>query len=688
VKFVKIASTEKAQSARVSVGLVGFVVLASLASCGGGGGGSSAPDSSAPVVPPPQAEVIAADAGVYFPSAGPTKYFRGIDPRESSLQPAGNYPNIETWSGSGTARTLHETDPLHASIDGTAAGDDDQISVASDGVHELSGKWIAKDAVILRSPVLRGDQYKAVEQTIPLDDLDGDGRGDSAAVVVTVQVVGNESAQVAAGLFATALKVVTTATVTVTGTKAGLQAPVAVVSTDWYVSGIGRIRTVYVDGSSPAPNNVVTEELAGYRDGAQAFGYMAGTPLFSDRTLDYLKAPPAVETDGVGYLVALSQGAGVANNSLEGGGPVVGTLVGADGMPGSTKTLILTASHGGYSPAVVSTGTGYLVVSGNYNGFLAQRVSSAGALLDGPLGVSIYSTGSVRVSTPALARLGDRILMAWAEETGNADGTRQIRAMLLDAATGQPVSSPVSIAAPGADVGYPRVVAGADGFLVAFSGWADRYNGTLARAYAATIYASRIGTNGQVIDPQPVALSTAGTAHGVAEARFNGTDYVVSWPDNRNHLQDAHGGVYPPEDADMGTFSQDIFATLVSPSTGSVKAGLPATGISTTSVTAYRDSSALAMTTSQIVDVHNVFAAGTASGVYLRRLDASWSATGPASSPDNLYALDALPTFSQRPFLYGLTQVAGNASSALAVFVGSQCGATLCSTLILPPTTR
>jgi hypothetical protein len=270
-----------------------------------------------------------------------------------------------------------------------------------------------------------------------------------------------------------------------------------------------------------------------------------------------------------------------------------------------------------------------------------------------------------------MARLGNRILLAWTEGTGDGNGSMLSRAMLLDASTGQPVSAPVTITSPTGSAGYPRVVAGLNGYLVVFSGWADLQNYFLARAWPATVFASRIDTAGNVLDASPVALSEAGTAHSVADVRFNGTDYVVTWADNRNHLSAQHGGVYPPEDADTGTFMQDIFMTRVSPATGLVPNTLTQTGTSTTTASGYRDSPGLAIGSNQVVEVHNVFAAGASSGLYFRWLDVGALPGPSASFADTVNALDTLPTYASPSGLYGLSQIATNAQSALVAFVGA-----------------
>jgi hypothetical protein len=626
-------------------------VVTLLVSCGGGGGSSP---STAPDQP-----VLAADAGIYLPASAPIKHFRGKDSRVAAPWPAAGYANTETWTGGGAARTLNETNPLNEGVGAAANGANVQLSVASDGVHDLSGRWLATDVVMLRSPVRQDDRYTAVDKSVEFAN-------GSVHIVVTVHIVGNEAVSVPGGTFSTALKVVTSATLT------GASASVTLTSSDWYVASIGRVKTEYVDGTAPvgSQGNTVTEELAGYCDATSAFGYLANDVLFSDRALNYMKAPAAVESDGDGYLVALSQGQSISNNSLEGGGPVIGTVVGSNAHAGATLTLIDFARHGGYSPAVVSSGSGYLVVSGDRTQLVAQRVTSAGSTLDGRSGAVIYSSTQF-VLVPSMARLGNRILLAWTEGTGNGDGSMVSRAMLLDAATGQPVSSPVTITSPTGFAGYPRVVAGTNGYLLVFSGWSDSRNYFLARAWSATLYASRIDAGGQLLDAQPVALSDAGTAHSVADVRFDGKDFVVTWADNRNHLLAEHAGVYPPEDADTGTFMQDIFMTRVSPVTGTVPNALAPTGSSTSTTSAYRDSPGLAIGPNQAVEVHNVFASGAASGLYFRWLDAAALPASSASLPDNVYALDTLPTYSYPSGLYGVSQIAGNPQSALVVFVGA-----------------
>jgi hypothetical protein len=652
-----------------------------LAACGGGGGGGGTGGGNAPN----PVNVLAADAGVYWPTSAPTKHFRGVDNRVSTLWPAEGYANVETWTGAGGSRSVAETNSLNEAA-GSTTPTTSNFTVAADGVHDLTGGFLVDDVLVLRSPVVAGDRYTVVDKSVSVPDRDGDGRAESAQIRVDVEVIGIDAVSVPAGTFANAVKVVTTANLQLTASRAGIQPPVVLKGTDWLVAQLGRVKTVFVDGTAQPGlrGSTVTEELAGYRDGTRAFGAAAARPLFETPLKS--KSPPAIASSGGVALVAASTSDTLVNSTIELNGPVMGALVGSDGTPGRTLTLIQSAIHGGFTPAIVADGNGgFVVVAGNRLGLLAQRVAADGSVRDGRSGVDIYRSTTSFVLTPTLSRIGNRLLLAWAERS---DSAQVIKAMLLDAANGQPVSSPVTVSSLTGDAGFPRLATDGQGWLLVFSAWSDRQNYSQARAYPATLHSVRLNGAGAVLDAVPRAISQAGTAHSVADVSFDGTDYAVAWADNRDHLGAPHGGVFPPEDAYTGTYRQDVFVTRLLPGSGQVAVGMPATGVAITTISAYRDSPGLAVIGTRMFEVHNVFQTNASSGIYYRWLDRPVSATA-AQQADNRDAIDNIPTYGRWDGAYGQTVAAAHGAGALVAFLGAA-GATgypeVRMTFILPPT--
>jgi hypothetical protein len=649
-----------------------------LVACGGGGGGGTGGGNA-----PNPVNVLAADAGVYWPTSAPTKHFRGVDSRVPAALTAEGYANVEIWTGGGSARSVAETNSLNDAADSTTPTTSN-FTVAADGVHDLTGGFLVDDVLVLRSPVVAGDRYTVVDKTVSVPDRDGDGRAESAQIRVDVEVMGIDAVSVPAGRFANAVKVVTTANLQITASRAGIQPPVVLKGTDWLVAQLGRVKTVFVDGTAPPGlGSTVTEELAGYRDGTRAFGAFAARPLFETPLKS--KSPPAIASSGGIALVAASTSDNLVNRTIEIDGPVMGALVGSDGSPGRTLTLIQSAIHGGFTPAIVADGNGgFVVVAGNRLGLLAQRVAADGSVRDGRSGVEIYRSTTSFVLTPTLSRIGNRLLLAWAERS---DSAQVIKAMLLDAANGKPVSSPVTVSALTGDAGFPRLATAGQEWLLVFSAWSDRQNYSQARAYPATLHAVRLNGAGAVLDAVPRAISQTDTAHSVADVSFDGTDYVVAWADNRDHLGAPHGGVFPPEDAYTSTYRQDVFVTRLLPSSGQVAVGMPATGLAITTISAYRDSPGLAVIGTRMFEVHNVFRTNASDGIYYRWLDRPLSATA-AQQADNRDAIDNIPTYGRWDGAYGQTVTAAHGAGALVAFLGAV-GATgypeVRMTFILPP---
>lgn len=99
------------------------------------------------------------------------------------------------------------------------------------------------------------------------------------------------------------------------------------------------------------------------------------------------------------------------------------------------------------------------------------------------------------------------------------------------------LSEPVTTAAPSAQFA-PAIASDGTNYLVV---WHDNRNGP-----NLDLYATRVATNGAVLDPSGFAITTATNDQWQPVVSFNGTNYLVAW-------QDARSG------------AQDIYATRVSP---------------------------------------------------------------------------------------------------------------------------
>jgi hypothetical protein len=114
-----------------------------------------------------------------------------------------------------------------------------------------------------------------------------------------------------------------------------------------------------------------------------------------------------------------------------------------------------------------------------------------------------------------------------------------------------------SIAISTAATAQNDAAVGSDGtnYLVA---WADQ------RADSGDIYVCRVTSDGSVLDPEGIPVSTASRYQGEPAVAFDGTNYLVVWPDERNDGSDIYGARVTRD----GTVLDTAGIALVSDSAG------------------------------------------------------------------------------------------------------------------------
>jgi hypothetical protein len=228
---------------------------------------------------------------------------------------------------------------------------------------------------------------------------------------------------------------------------------------------------------------------------------------------------PEVASNGSDYLVVWPQSGGSTDYDIH------GTRVAADGTvldPGGLA--ISTATGPQLSPSVGSDGTGYLVVwtdgRGGTPDLYGTRVRADGAVLDpAGLAVCVHPGGQ---QYPSVGSSGGGYLVAWGDgRNGNLDiyGTR----VGSDGTVLDPSGLVLARAAGHQEA--PSVAAHGAGYLVA---WRDLRNGG-----GSDVYATRVGTDGTVLDPSGLALSTAIGDQDGPTAVSNGAGSFVVWRDTR-----------------------------------------------------------------------------------------------------------------------------------------------------------
>jgi MYXO-CTERM domain-containing protein len=266
-----------------------------------------------------------------------------------------------------------------------------------------------------------------------------------------------------------------------------------------------------------------------------------------------MQTSPAVASSGTGYLAVWADDRG-------GDIDVYGARVGQDGTVldnlGIPIALALNAQQ---SPAVAFDGTNYLVVwsdgrRGSGTDIFGARVSPAGSVLDpSGLGLSTSSTFALLMSAPAIAFDGTNYLIVWDEKTGFSGSTNLMGLRVSPAGTS--VGSPFTVSNATGDQLAAAVAFDGTNFLAA---WQDHRSGT-----AGDIYASRISPAGAVLDSAGIPVSTQSAAQTNPTIAFNGAAYLIVWEDSRNQVStdlDLYGARVSPGGSVLDTSGLSLIA--------------------------------------------------------------------------------------------------------------------------------
>jgi len=153
---------------------------------------------------------------------------------------------------------------------------------------------------------------------------------------------------------------------------------------------------------------------------------------------------------------------------------------------------------------------------------LGARVTESGVVLD-TAGIAV-AVGASHQSEPAVAGLGSEYLVAW-QDYRSAESEFDIYAARVS--SGARVLDPTPIAVSTAS-GYqlsPVVAAGSGQYLVA---WED------ARRDKNDLYCARVAATGAALDPAGIAVSAQPGEQRHAAAEWDGSNYLVAWEDRRN----------------------------------------------------------------------------------------------------------------------------------------------------------
>jgi hypothetical protein len=264
----------------------------------------------------------------------------------------------------------------------------------------------------------------------------------------------------------------------------------------------------------------------------------------------------SVASNGTDYFVVWQDGRSAVDNDI------YGACVTSAGVVDPTDIAVSTAADDQEAPSVASNGTDYFVSWRDYRNWATTsydiygaRVASDGTVLD-PTGIAV-STAASWQEYPSVASNGTDYFVAWEDQrnvaaTGDDIYGARVRAsdgLLLD---GPPDTGGIPISTAANSQGSSSVASNGTDYFVA---WTDKRSGT-----GYDIYGTRVASDGTVLDPAGIAVSTAANDQYGPSVASNGTDYFIAWSDDRN-----------------GTYS-DIYGARVRASDGALLDGPPDTG--------------------------------------------------------------------------------------------------------------
>lgn len=134
---------------------------------------------------------------------------------------------------------------------------------------------------------------------------------------------------------------------------------------------------------------------------------------------------------------------------------------------------------------------------------------------------------------PAVASNGTNSLIVWADERGGSDADIYGARFTGQSASGT-VLDPAGlvIAAAASSQTVPAVCSDGTDYLIA---WTD------LRADSGDIYVCRVSSDGSVLDPEGIPVSTVSGYQGEPAIAFDGTNYLVVWSDLRDGDADIYG---------------------------------------------------------------------------------------------------------------------------------------------------
>jgi len=528
-----------------------LLTMSLLTACGGGGGGGSS--GSSPVTPPEKPTPVITGTGS-APSTGPgdaMNYFpMDIGDQWFFLQSVSDQQQSDTYltiSTTGTKSVLNTQATVFARDSG-GGGIPESYYASSGGGITFLGNSDSSDPTtnsIVPSVQLLFPVQTGIQSSISAKNAPGgkDDRGNDITIDFT-QTVTNQSFETVvtpAGTFTNALKQVTQ----LDGTAHSGEQSVSVSGTDtsWFAPGTGIVKeteTISANGAVQSTSELAMSgfEVQGQRHGM--FPVVASIPgltsLISPDASDQPASPQAVASNGSSVLVVAQTLAGSTATGTHGW---TGALLASDGTPSKAITVAAPTANlafgtGGRQAVAASDGTDFLVVymeddANSATPILLKsvRVSAAGEVTANSTPIATASINSNGIGHLALAYGGNRYLLVYTPAAGSLT---QLSGLLIDATTGLPAAAPFSIAADPDEYGEFALGFGGGEFLLAWQAL-----GEPGSNHVAGLYATRIATDGTVLDTPALALQKYDACCAAASPAiaFDGSNFLVAYLDAR-----------------------------------------------------------------------------------------------------------------------------------------------------------
>jgi hypothetical protein len=199
-----------------------------------------------------------------------------------------------------------------------------------------------------------------------------------------------------------------------------------------------------------------------------------------------------------------------------------------------TSVSILPAYYTQQRPDVAFDGTNYLVVWTDY------RVDNGCGIYGARVNQSgtVLDPAGIPISTaagyqvtPAVSFGGTSFLVVWTNDSSGPHDIYGARVSQFGTVLDS-VGIPVSTAE--GEQGYPALSFDGTNYLVS---WEDTRNGL----DNADIYGARVSQSGIVLDPSGISISTAVSPQRYPSVSFDGTNYLAVWTDGRSIDNDIYG---------------------------------------------------------------------------------------------------------------------------------------------------